>query len=121
MAAASTRLIGYGPGRFQLAEDRFVDGSLLLLPDGPHDWAATDVTALQVEDFDALIAQKDRIDVLFIGCGSAMMPLPKPVRLALEDAGLGYELMETGAACRAFNVLLDEGRRVAAALIALPK
>jgi uncharacterized protein len=49
-----------------------------------------------------------------------MSPVPPALRAALRGAGIAVEPMDTGAACRTFNVLLAEGRRVAAALIAVP-
>ena len=110
----SVQLLGYGPGRFQFAGDVIVEGSITLLPDGPKQWAVTDISALSMADVADMIAQNDRMDVLFIGCGASIAPLPKQVRIALQEANVPYELMDTGAACRAFNVLLAEGRRVAA-------
>ncbi|MFV0474280.1 MAG: MTH938/NDUFAF3 family protein, partial [Pikeienuella sp.] len=58
-------------------------------------------------------------DVLLIGMGEDIAPLDRAARAALEAAGLGAEIMPTGSACRTYNVLLSEGRRVAAALIAV--
>ena len=57
--------------------------------------------------------------MLLIGCGARIAPLPKAVRDGLREAGIGADTMDTGAACRTFNILVSEGRRVAAALIAL--
>ncbi|MEL6220164.1 MAG: Mth938-like domain-containing protein, partial [Pseudomonadota bacterium] len=46
-------------------------------------------------------------------------PLPADVRQAIEAAGIGVEVMSTPSACRTYNVLLSEGRRVACALTAV--
>jgi uncharacterized protein len=56
--------------------------------------------------------------VIFVGTGAEMAHLPPALRSALEGAGIGVEPMNTPAACRTYNVLLSEGRRVA--LAALP-
>ena len=58
-----------------------------------------------------------RIDVLLLGMGAAIAPVPRGFRDALEAAGIGVEPMSSPAACRTYNVLLGEGRRIAAALL----
>lgn len=112
-------LTGYGPGQFRLGVDMVYSGSLLLLPDGPQSWPVRDINALTVEDFAPVLAQKSEIDILLFGVGKANQPMPRDVRLALEAADLYCEVMDTGAACRTFNVLVEEQRRVFAALIAV--
>jgi uncharacterized protein len=67
-----------------------------------------------------VITGSDMVDLLLIGCGASMRPVPHELRAALRSVGIAVEPMNTGAACRTFNVLLAEGRRVAAALIAVP-
>jgi len=59
-----------------------------------------------------------RIDLLIVGTGAELAPLPAPLRAKLRAAGVGCETMATGAAVRTYNILIDEGRRVAALLIA---
>ena len=51
--------------------------------------------------------------------GGDIAPLPRPLRVALEEAGIGVEVMSSPSACRTYNVLLTEHRRVAAALVAI--
>ena len=58
------------------------------------------------------------IDLLLLGCGARMAMVPAGVRQHLRAAGVVVESMDTGAACRTYNVLMADGRRVAAALIA---
>lgn len=62
------------------------------------------------------MALAGQIDVLFIGTGADIAHLPAALRQNLEEAGLGVEAMATPAAARTYNVLLSEGRRIAAAL-----
>jgi len=61
----------------------------------------------------------EALDVLLVGCGPRFLPPPAGLVRALRESGIGLEWMDTGAACRTFNVLLAEERRVAAALIAV--
>src|SRR3989338_5777878 len=58
-----------------------------------------------------------KIEVLLLGMGAEVAILPRDLRDALEAAGIGVEPMNTPAACRTYNVLLGEGRRIAAALL----
>ena len=58
-----------------------------------------------------------QLDVVFVGTGSVIAQIPTPFRLALEAAGIGVEIMNSPTACRTYNVLLSEGRRVGLALM----
>lgn len=106
----------YGGGGFRVA-DAFHAGSLLILPGGLVPWGVA--ARPEADDFAPAIAAAAAIDVLLIGMGPDIAPLAAGARAALEEAGIGFELMSTGSACRTYNVLLSEGRRVAAALIAV--
>lgn len=72
---------------------------------------------LTMESFAPLLAQARDIDVVLLGCGKDMAFLPLAIRQELKARGLPVESMDTGAACRTFNVLMTEGRRVVAALL----
>ncbi len=100
---------GYGPGFFRIGGEVF-EGAVLVLPTGVTPWGGYD-------DPDVLIAAKQDVDVVFIGTGSEMAHLPTAFREALEAAGIGAEPMASPAACRTYNVLLSEGRRVGLALL----
>lgn len=104
----------YGGGGFRLG-GVFHEGGLLLTPAGVSPWPVAG--APSEADFAAVIGEADAIDVLLIGMGAQIEPLDRAARLALEAAGIGAEVMSTASACRTYNVLLSEGRRVAAALI----
>lgn len=100
---------GYGPGFFRIAG---------VVHQGPVLAQATGVSAWGgLADGAALLALAGEVDVIFIGLGASVARLPAELRLALEAAGIGVEAMDTPAACRTYNVLLSEGRRIAAALI----
>lgn len=100
---------GYGPEFFRIGGEVY-DGPQLLLPSGQGAWGGYDVTA-------PILAAVESIDVLLVGTGAEMTPLPKPFRSVLEAAGIGVEPMATPTACRSYNVLLSEGRRIGAALL----
>ena len=74
---------------------------------------------LVADDFQQLIEAKAACDILLLGCGQRMQLPTERVRAKLRGHGIVIDPMDTGAACRTFNVLLTEGRRVAAALIVL--
>ena len=101
---------GYGPGFFRVAGE-LIEGPMLVTASAARGWGGLD-------DGAALLALAGHIDVLILGTGAAMTLLPRPLREALEAAGIGVEPMASPTACRSYNVLLAEGRRVA--LAALP-
>ncbi len=100
---------GYGPGFFRIG-GKVVQGPVLVSPAGVAAWGG-------LGDSDGLLALANVVDVIFVGTGAQIAHLPAALRDTLEAAGLGVEPMSSPAACRTYNVLLSEGRRVAAALI----
>ena len=108
----------YGNGGFRFA-DMSHRGSILCLPSGVHGWEPGDAAALNAADFDRVLAEAGEIDILLVGTGPDLRPLPKDLKAALREAGIAAEPMSTGAALRTYNVLLAEERPVAAALIAV--
>jgi uncharacterized protein len=111
-------LEAYGNGGFRFA-DMSHRGSILCLPSGIYGWEPLDPTALAPEDFVRLIAEAGSVEILLVGTGRELRPLPKALRSALREAGVSADSMSTGAATRTYNVLLAEDRAVAAALIAV--
>ncbi|WP_371059342.1 Mth938-like domain-containing protein [Rhodosalinus sp. 5P4] len=101
---------GYGPGFFRVGGEAR-EGPLLLSHRGAASWGGYD-------DHESLLALAGDVDVLFVGTGAEIAHIPADLRARLEEAGIGVEVMATGPACRSFNVLLSEGRRIA--LAALP-
>lgn len=119
VAEGSQLITGYGPGLFRIAGVA-CKGSVLVLPNRTLSWAVSDFTAIDIAGLEPVLSQDPPVDILLLGCGAAMQMPPRDLRAALRARGVVLEPMETGAACRTFNVLLSEGRRAAAALIALP-
>jgi uncharacterized protein len=100
---------GYGPGFFRVG-GQIYQGAMLATPNQVGAWGGLD-------DSDALLALAGDVDVVFLGTGSEIAHAPATLRAAIEGAGMGLEVMNTPAACRTYNVLLGEGRRVAVAAI----
>lgn len=111
-------ITAYGDGGFRFAEMSH-RGSLLLLPSGILAIDVQKIADLTLEQLAKVIDERDAIELLLIGTGSSLQHLPVSLRLGLANAGIRYEVMQTGAAVRTYNVLLAEDRHVAAVLIAV--
>ncbi|MCF3596089.1 Mth938-like domain-containing protein [Rhodobacteraceae bacterium LMO-12] len=101
---------GYGPGFFRIGGERHEGGILLTLAE-VQSWSGFDAPAV-------LLGLADEIDVILFGMGAEIAQIPADLRAAIEAAGMGAEVMNTPSACRTWNILAAEGRRVA--LAALP-
>lgn len=99
----------YGPGFFRVS-NLIHKGALFLTLKGSIDWAGLD-------DLNTIIENKDDYDVIFIGMGKEITPLPKLISSKLEKAGVPFEVMNSPSACRTYNVLLSEERRVGLAVL----
>jgi uncharacterized protein len=108
----------YGAGGFRIGGQRF-RGSVLVLPDGVHQWPVAEMPQLTLESLAPLMAVAGVVEILLLGCGAQMAMVPTALRQSLRDTGIVVDAMDTGAACRTYNVLRAEGRQVAAALIAV--
>jgi uncharacterized protein len=108
----------YGGGTFVVAGVK-VAGSVLVLPGGPRAWPVASFVDLTPDVFSPLAEIAGQIDVCLLGCGAQVERVPKNLRDHFRAVGLHVEAMDTGAACRTFNVLAAEGRALAAALIAV--
>lgn len=108
----------YGDGGFRFAEMSH-RGSILCLPSGIYGWEPADPLALTPADFARLLAEADKVEILLVGTGKELRPLPADLRAALKEARISADPMSTGAAVRTYNVLLAEDRAVAAAFIAV--
>jgi uncharacterized protein len=111
-----TPIDAYGGGGFRFAEMSH-RGSLLILPDGVYGWPPAAFDELTPESFARILGQSKEIDFLLLGTGAQRLTPPPEISHAFLAAGIGLEIMDTGAACRTFNVLLQESRAVAAALL----
>jgi len=100
---------GYGPGFFRIG-GHVVQGPVMTGPQGTMTWGG-------LADVAPLLALATEVDVLFVGTGADVAHLPDDLLAQLHDAGVGVEAMASPAACRTYNVLLSEGRRIALAMV----
>jgi uncharacterized protein len=104
-----------GAGWIRVGTQEFRDGLVLTSDTVVEGWAAGGFDALAEADFEVLLGYGP--EIVLIGTGAAIrFPHPRLTR-ALTDAQIGFEVMDTAAACRTFNILAAEGRKVVAALI----
>ncbi len=108
----------YGNGGFRFA-DMSHRGSILCLPSGIYGWDKQEDGPLTLDDLKRVLDEAGEIEVLLVGTGKEIRPLPPEVKAALRDRRIISDPMSTGAAVRTFNVMLAENRAVAAALIAV--
>ena len=117
MLAEGRQLIqGYGAGGFKVGDDDH-KGSIIVFPERTVPWPVSSPEEITVQSLNE--ALKGERHILLIGCGSQFTPPPPTLKGELKKAGVVLEWMDTGAACRTFNVLLHEDRQVTAALIAV--
>ena len=116
LATASGNVVtGVGPGWLRVNAVEYRQG-LLVCPDAlVAPWAGAGFEGLTEADFAPLLDMKPAVVIL--GTGNALRFADPHLTRALTNAGIGIETMDTRAACRTYNILAAEGRRVAAALI----
>lgn len=100
---------GYGDGFFRIAGKAHA-APLAVLPSGVVPWGG-------LEDAATLEQAAEALDVLLVGMGPDIAHIPTALRDRLEAAGIGVEVMSSQQACRTYNVLLGEGRRVGLAVL----
>lgn len=108
----------WGGGGFRVS-GVWMPGSLLIIDDQPRPWSATSLAELAPADFAEVFAAGGAVEFVLLGGGLVNALPPRAVRDALKLAGVGLEFMSTEAATRTYNVLASEGRRLAAAIIAV--
>ena len=119
LVASGRQLIdSYGEGRFRIA-GVILTGSVLVLPERVEPWPVAEAAAVTLASLAPVTQAEPPPEILLVGCGKSFGPAPTGLGAALRQVGVALEWMDTGAACRTFNVLLAEERRVAAALIAV--
>jgi uncharacterized protein len=102
----------YGPAGFRVGGTIYKT-PILIFPERTIEWpdGALDEAGL------AAIVDDGAVELLLLGLGRRIAPVPAALRQALKAHGIAVEPMDTGAACRTFNVVVAEDRRVAAALL----
>lgn len=89
--------------------------SILILPDAVQEWDCFDIHALDATQLDPLLQTEP--ELVLLGTGATLRFPDSTLTRGLGQRGIGVEVMDTPAACRTYNILLQEGRRVVAALI----
>jgi uncharacterized protein len=107
----------YGKGGFRFA-DMSHRGSLLCLPDGIWPWPVTQASDITEAALEPVFERAETIGLFLIGAGRGGWILPKPLREHFKTLSISVEVTNTGRAVSTYNILLGEGRRVAAGLIA---
>lgn len=107
----------YTAGVFRISGISY-EHAVLVSPAATVKWQdVTNFQDLTIDHFASLIEQANEIDVLLLGAGSVMAFMDPVLKNELSTQGLPVDIMDTGAACRTYNVLMAEGRRVVAALL----
>ncbi len=89
------------------------------MPEKAIPWKVKSSKDINFKSLDPVVSEAERFKILIIGCGEEFTPIPDELQQDLKKQGIVLEWMDTGAACRTFNVLTVEERPVAAALIAV--
>lgn len=111
----------FGDGGFRISGER-QEGSILLFAGTVQAWPRGDEAGprdLTPDDLSLFLEADDRPDVLVLGVGPRTRHPAPEVRKALREAGIGLEIADTPAACRLYNLIAAESRRVGAALMAV--
>jgi uncharacterized protein len=114
-SAGNYLITGYGTGWVEINGKRYQQ-SLIVLPGLlVTDWQAAGFDSLAEAHFERLAQLAP--EVVLLGTGATHRFIHPCLSRALTEAGIGLECMHTAAACRTYNILMSEGRHVAAALI----
>ena len=113
---AGTYLIGsYAPGEVRIGERSLRQSLIVTAASLVEDWRPRTMDDLQPIDLEPILALRPA--VLLFGSGPRQQFPERAVLASLYAARVGFEIMDSGAACRTYNVLVAEGREVAAALM----
>ena len=116
---AGVRLIeAYGNKGFRFSDGRH-EGSVLILPGQIEGFAANCMADVSLENLGSLIAELENIEILILGTGATQHFPSLEFRKYFIEQNVALEVMDSGAACRTYNILVSEDRKVAAAIIAV--
>ena len=102
------------PGAITIGDEVVTDDVVIFRDEIRPAGVGSDIAELGEGELESLLAQKP--ELLILGTGSAPQHPPRELMFALARRGIGFEVMDTAAACRTFNILLAEGRDAAAVL-----
>ncbi len=107
---------GYGAGKFRISNIVY-NSPVIVFPEFCVEWGGFDTDNVCVDSFSDIFNYEIKPDILLVGSGATTIFFPGVTRDKLRTKGVVIDVMNTGAACRTYNVLLTEGRSVAAALL----
>lgn len=113
-APGTNLFTGYGPGYLAVNNTRH-ERHLLVMADRLEAWDVAGFDSLAASAFEQMLALQPEVVVL--GTGAALRFPPQAMVRPLTTAGIGVEIMDSRAACRTYNILSTEGRRVLAAVL----
>lgn len=105
----------YGPGEVTINRQVYRESVLIAPGQAVQIWSPSEFAELAAGHFEAITAL--RPEVVILGTGARLRFPPPSIMRPLVQAQVGFEVMDTGAACRTYNILAAEGRRVVAALL----
>lgn len=113
---ANSQIIqNYNNGGFKVSGIQY-ETSIIVTAQKTTVWDVPRFSDMTAEGIDNVLKNNDKADVVLLGCGASIAFLPKDIRKDLQERGISVDIMDTGAACRTYNVLMAEGRRVIALL-----
>ncbi|MFO1243103.1 MAG: Mth938-like domain-containing protein [Rickettsiales bacterium] len=115
LESAAQLIEAYGNGGFTIAGKRY-DGAVMVFAEHTELLEVTLVENLTVKNLEALTTSVPKVEFLLVGTGKLFVPIPSHLKQFLRQHQISSDAMDTGAACRTFNILLAEARRVAAIL-----
>ncbi len=116
--SGANTITGYGDGYVEINKTPYAHAVVLSSDGAISEWPVQNFESLESKDFSQLIDLKT--ELIIIGTGKRQR-FPKPELLkSLISAKIGFEVMDSQAACRTYNILVGEGRKVVLALIVEP-
>lgn len=108
----------YGDGGFFISGKQY-NGSVCIIGEETVAWNIDKAEDITLESLQTFIEQNEKIEILLVGCGKLTAFIHPDIKSELKHHNIVIDAMDSGAACRTYNILMSEGRRVAAALIAV--
>jgi len=106
---------GYGEGYVAVNQVRYTDNMIVLPNKIIEHWQAGSISQLGMEHFDVLLAMQP--EIILLGTGTSLQFPDTSLMRTILSRGIGFEVMDTQATCRTYNILSSEGRHVAAAIL----
>ncbi len=108
-------ITGYDKGWVEINKQRYTDSLIVMPSQLIKNWSIANIESIQAEHFEQVANYKP--DVVLLGTGSQHKFIHPKLSVALTNLGISLECMSTDAACRTYNILMSEGRNVAACLL----